>query len=82
MSFSQLLFPRQTIPALQGFQHIPLSRLRLRLPYFVPFSLISNLNMHFTQLLLGDFVWCTAHQILCVSVHRECDDFTDIIFVA
>ena len=32
--------------------------------------------------MLGDFARSAAHQILCVAVHRECDDLADVLLVA
>ena len=38
--------------------------------------------MNFAQLMLSDFTRSAAHQILCVAVHRECDDLADVLLVA
>ena len=48
----------------------------------LPPLLISYLDVYFSKLLFCDIIRCTTHQILCRSAHWECNNFTDIFFVA
>ena len=41
--------------------------------------LAAQLDVYFTQLLLGHLVGSAHEQILCVGVHREGDNLADIL---
>ena len=45
-------------------------------------SLLSDLDVCLTELLLCNFARSAAEEILCITVHRECDDFSDVLLAA
>ena len=51
--------------------------------FSIPFlsALISHLNVYLAQLLLRYLAGCSAHEILCIAVHREGDDLTDVLLI-
>ena len=34
-------------------------------------KLLSYFNVHFPKLHFRNFIWCSAHNILCITIHRE-----------
>ena len=45
-------------------------------------GLIAHFNVCFSQLCLSDNTRCAAHQILCVAVHWESNDFANVVFIS
>ena len=43
---------------------------------------MSDLDVCLTELLLCYFARSAAEEILSIAVHRECDDFSDVLFAA
>ena len=57
--------------------HIHISNYKCR-----PAFLLSDLNVNLTELLLCNLARCSAHKILCISIHWEWDDLSDILLVS
>ena len=45
-------------------------------------SLLSDLDVCLTELLLCNFARSAAEEILCITVHRECDNFSDVLLTS
>ena len=45
-------------------------------------NLFSYLDVYFTKLHFGNFIWSTTHNVLCITIHREWDNLTDILLIA
>ena len=57
--------------------HIHISNYKCR-----PAFLLSDLSVNLTELLLCNLARCSAHKILCISIHWEWDDLSDILLVS